>query len=124
MSGSRVVGWKLSEPCRARLLDLFPPRHARLVADHVTLHPFAGVDAVPPPALLSARIVGHADDGTGVEALVVAIDGSTERPGGGTWHVTWSLAEGRRARDSNDLLGRGDWRLCDGGAIELLPAVW
>jgi hypothetical protein len=62
----------------------------------------------PPPAA-SARIVGHADDGEGVQAMVVAIDGTTDRPGGGTFHITWSLADGRRAVESNDVIRERGW---------------
>jgi hypothetical protein len=41
----------------------------------------------------------------GVEALVVALDGSTAAR---RWHlhITWSLAEDRAARDSNAALAR------------------
>jgi hypothetical protein len=60
----------------------------------------------------------------GVEALVVALDGSTARPDGGTWHITWSLADDRAARDSNAALAQGAWKPRDGGRIDLIPAVW
>ena len=40
----------------------------------------------------------------GVEAMVVTIDGDTARPDGSTFHITWSLGDGRRARESNDVL--------------------
>jgi hypothetical protein len=43
--------------------------------------------------------VGEADDGAGVQALVVRIGGTTERPDGAIYHITWSLAEGREARE-------------------------
>ena len=61
------------------------------------------------PAEVAARIVGLADDGEGVQAMVVAIDGTTVRPDGGTYHITWSLAPGRRASESNDLLRHLAW---------------
>lgn len=49
------------------------------------------------PAL---KVVGYAVDNTGVEALVVSVDGQTKRPDGEHYHVTRSLAEGRRAVES------------------------
>lgn len=119
-----MVGWKLAEHSRVRLLAAFPPRYALTVADHVTLRAFPPSDTPPPPPVASACVVGVADDGCGVQALVVAIEGSTARPDGGVWHITWSLAEGRRARESNDVLAGGDWQTCDGGSVELIPAVW
>ena len=102
-----VIGWKLERDEREELLKRLPPRYARAVADHVTLK----VDAQrePLPGDVRAAIVGRADDGQGVEAYAVAIDGTTDRPDGSVFHVTWSLDEGRRARESNDVLKERGW---------------
>jgi hypothetical protein len=108
MSGWHVVGWKLDRAQRGELLGRFAPKYANAVADHVTLK--AGVDAnTPRPKTTEGRIVGRADDGRGVEAMVVQIDGTTDRPGGGTYHITWSLAEGRKAKESNDVIAARGW---------------
>jgi hypothetical protein len=57
--------------------------------------------------------------------LVVRIAGSTERPDGGTFHITWSLANGRRAVESNDVLARGDWLPVEPPVrVQLSPAVF
>jgi hypothetical protein len=110
--GGYVTGWKLPSDEREQLLERFPPRYPRVIADHVTLR--AGADAdTPLPREVSAEIVGHADDGKGVECLVVAIDGTTDRPDGSTYHITWSLAPGRRAKESNDVLRELGWRPID-----------
>ena len=106
-----VIGWKLDRGEREILLERFPPRYGRAVADHVTLE--TGADHKPLPAEATARIVGHADDGRGVEAMVVALDGSTDRPDGSTFHITWSLADGRRARESNDVIRGCGWSRFD-----------
>jgi len=45
--------------------------------------------------------------------MVVAIDGSTDRPDDSTFHITWSLGEGRRARESNDVLKAQGWHDLD-----------
>lgn len=119
-----TVGWKIEPECRERLLELVPPRYERAVADHVTRRAFHEPEAEPPPPITNARVVGRADDGAGVETLVVALEGSTARPDGGVWHITWSLADGRRARESNELLAQGDWEPFDGGPVKLTPAVW
>lgn len=102
-----VIGWKLDRGERGQLLDRFPPRYAEAVADHVTLETNAQSKPLPPEA--AAEIVGRADDGQGVEAMVVAIGGSTDRPDGSTCHITWSLAPGRRAKESNDVLREHGW---------------
>lgn len=46
------------------------------------------------------KVVGLAVDAKGVEALVVSVDGKTVREDGRPYHVTRSLAEGRRANES------------------------
>jgi hypothetical protein len=57
----------------------------------------------------SARIVGRADDGESLECMVVEIDRTTDRPDGSTYHITWSLGLGRKARESNDVLRDHGW---------------
>lgn len=100
-----VNGWKLDRTEREALLQRMPPRYGEPVADHVTLQ--EGQASLPPE--VSAQIVGRTDDGDGVEAMVVALDGSTDRPDGSTFHITWSLAPGRRAVESNHVLRDRGW---------------
>ena len=107
--GDTVVGWKLDRAQRAELLKLFPPRYGNVVADHVTLAAKVHRDT-PLPDDVPAEAIGRIDDGRGVEALVVAIHGATDRPGGGTYHVTWSLGSGRQAKESNDALAGDSWQ--------------
>ena len=75
-----------------------------VIADHVT---FAVACSILPSSAVEARIVGHVDDCSGVEALVVALDASTNRPDGLVWLITWSLADGRAPRESNDVIALG-----------------
>ena|SRR3712207_4526416 len=117
-----VTGWKLRQDERALLLERFPPRYDNVVADHVTLRVGAG-PSTPLPRKPAARIVGRADDGTSLECLVVELDGSTDRPDGSTYHITWSLGPGRKARESNDVLRDQGWDYLDAPvAIDLEPA--
>jgi hypothetical protein len=104
---SFYTGWLVDPAQREALLARFPPRYPRVVAHHVTLK--FGDRHAAPPGRVSAEIVGEADDGAGVQALVVAIDGSPARPDGATFHVTWSLAEGREAKESNDVIAAHGW---------------
>jgi hypothetical protein len=101
--GDTVIGWKLDRDQRLELLQQFPPLYANVVADHVTLRARASRGAALPEESLG-EIVGRADDGEGVEAMVVRIGGTTDRPDGSTYHITWSLADGRRAKESNDVI--------------------
>ena len=115
-----VIGWKLDRKERDQLLARFPPRYPTAVADHVTLETTA--QSISPPLEVTAEIVGHADDGAGVEAMVVAIDGTTDRPDGSTFHITWSLGAGRRARESNDVLRQSGWTAMVPVPVTVRPA--
>ena len=115
-----VIGWVLAEDDREKLLQQFPPKFEKTVAHHVTLKTEAERDPLPPE--VKAEIVGRADDESGVEAMVVAIDGTTDRPDGSTYHITWSLGDGRRARESNDVIRECGWQKLDQPIpIELQP---
>ncbi len=117
-----VIGRKLPPDARARLLDHFPPKYANVIADHVTLRTGAN-SSTSLPSRVQAQIVGRADDGESLECLVVELDGSTDRPDGSTYHITWSLGPGRKARESNDVLKRCGWtRLEAALPVDLTPA--
>ena len=116
-----VIGWKLDRAERDTLLERFPPRYSNVVADHVTLQSEAASEPLPDP--VEASIIGRADDGDSLEAMVVAIDGTVDRPDGSIYHITWSLGPGRRARESNDVLREKGWgRLAKPVPITLQPA--
>jgi hypothetical protein len=120
----RVTGWKLPADERRRLLDRFTPRFADVIADHVTLDAKAGADT-PLPSETSGEVIGEIDDGAGVQALVVRIGGTIDRPDGSTYHITWSLDQraGRHARESNDVIARLGWRpIAEPIPIRLDPA--
>jgi len=117
-----VTGWKLGQSDRELLLREFPPKYENVVADHVTLRVGATPDT-PLPARPVAEVVGRADDGNGVECLVVSLDGTTDRPDGSTFHITWSLGPTRKARESNDVLRDKGWDYVERPfAVDLEPA--
>ena len=117
-----VTGWKLPEDERGQLLQRYPPKYENVIADHVTLRTGATPDT-PVPRVPEARIVGRTDDGKGVECLVVELDGTTHRPDGSTYHITWSLGPGRKARESNEVLRDQGWTHLDGPIpVQLDPA--
>ena len=122
--GESVIGWKVERASRRELLQQFPPRYKSVVADHVTLRSkVAGGAALP--AEPDGEVIGRADDGNGVEALVVRIGGTTDRPGGGTYHITWSLGEGREAKESNDVIAERGWETLEmPQSVQLEPACW
>lgn len=116
-----VLGWKLDPRERDALLARFPPAFDKAVADHVTLRVrVSAEEALPRP--VQARLIGEASDGKGVQAMVVELDGTTDRPDGSTYHITWSLAPGRAAKESNDVIRAHGWRPIDPVPVTLTPA--
>lgn len=122
--GDSVIGWKLDREQRKELLQQFPPRYRNVDADHVTLQTEASEEA-PLPGETGGDIIGRADDGEGVEAMVVAVGGTTDRPDGSTYHITWSLGPGRKAQESNDVLAARPWAPFDlPMPVRLEPGRW
>lgn len=119
---TKVLGWLVEECEREELLKRFPPVYPDVVAHHVTLERAA--DAAPLPPQKPAEIVGEADDGQGVQAMVVRLGGTTDRPDGSTYHITWSLdrTKGRKAVESNDVIAKLGWRPLDPVPVTLKPA--
>jgi hypothetical protein len=121
--GQAILGWKIDRNDRAALLERFPPRYARPDADHVTFGKESETPAMPNAA--SATVIGRADDGQGVEALVVEVAGTLGRWDGSTYHITWSLAEGRRAVESNEVIARLGWsEVADRPQVGLSASRW
>lgn len=109
-----MLGWKLDRTERETLLVRFPPSWPVVIADHITLdaHPRCGD---PLPKQTTAKIIGSVDDGDGLQAMVVAIDESTERPDGNIFHITWSLdrERGRKPVDSLATIREHGWSMLD-----------
>jgi len=103
-----TIGWALSRAQRRDLLAQFEPAYPDVIADHVTLETHVS-ETAPLPGDRVGEIIGRVDDEQGVEAMVVKIDGTTKRPGGGVYHITWSLDDGREAVESNDVIEKFGW---------------
>jgi hypothetical protein len=118
-----ILGWKVDRGDRERLLDRFPPKYSETIADHVT---FGRKSEAPEmPDAERATVIGRADDGRGVEALVVEVAGTSERWDGSRYHVTWSLAPGREAKESNDVIAERRWEAVEGEpTLGLERAEW
>lgn len=74
-----------------RLRTLFPPRYPKPYGDHITVRynvPLQGTE-LPPDAKI--EVIGRADDGNGIEALIVTVNGQRYQPDGRPFHITWSL---------------------------------
>jgi hypothetical protein len=97
------VAFELPENERANLLGLFDARYPDVICHHIT-HAFGVGDDYELPRQTAGQVIGIADDGDGVQALVV--DMGEDRPDGGTYHITFSIdkAAGRSAKQSNDVI--------------------
>ena len=119
--GDPILGWKLDLEDRERLLERFPPAYPETVADHVTWGRKSKAPPMPPAG--KAVVIGRADDGLGVEALVVEVGGTSGRWDGGTFHITWSLGPAREAKESNDVIAAQGWEPAERGLAAALIAV-
>jgi hypothetical protein len=106
---SPYLAYEVKEGSRQRLLRMFPPKYPETICGHVTIKFPASEGDVPPAPVESAYVVGYADSGDGLEALVVEIDGGTKRADGKFFHITLSLdrAAGKKPVQSNALVSKG-----------------
>jgi hypothetical protein len=104
----QYIAFNLTPACREQILARFQPRYEHVFAEHVTY--LYGVDRdvdvhikMPDkPRLLVAY--AYASDDVGLEALLVEVDGQRLRLDGKPYHLTLSLAEGRRQSDANQVI--------------------
>lgn len=104
------VGWELPEAERTKLLELIKPSYPDVIAHHVTFK-FGVKQGYPLPTETHGEVVGVADDGNRVQALVVNVDGQVYNADNRIMHITWSLdkAKGAKAYMSNQVIGDGNY---------------
>lgn len=84
------TAYLLDDEKRKTLLDVFEPSYKEVLAHHITLEFGVGVDTdIEEPE--QVRITHLINDGNGLEALVVEVNGAYTRPDGQTYHITWSI---------------------------------
>jgi len=105
------TAYVLDDASRELLAKRFPPKYPDFIGHHVTVQFGLPANAAPPSAA-ALKVVGYKDSGDGLEALVVTVNGSTDRPDGSTYHITWSLDRSKyKPVDSNKLLSGGRYTL-------------
>lgn len=95
------TGYLLTEKTRNLLLAQFPPKYEKVVANHITESFGVPSNTAPPEMPESVAVIGYIDSGDGVEGLLAEVNGSTDRPDGSMYHITWSLGNGRKAVETN-----------------------
>lgn len=98
------TAYVLSDESRKKLAERYPPKYSKFVGHHVT-EQFGVKTGTETPEQADIEVVGYIDSQDGLEALVVAVNGSDQRPDGGTYHITWSLDPDKYSpKDSNMLI--------------------
>lgn len=117
------TAYVLDEQSREALLRRFPPKYSKVIAHHVTVN-FGVPSNTPPPPEAVVKVVGYADSGDGLEALVVSINSENRREDGKYYHITWSLEPDKyKPVDSGDLIGYGNYKLIMPTKISTIPQV-
>lgn len=122
---NKYTAYVLNDSDRALLANNYPPKYADFVGHHVTVQ-FGVPEGTSAPEPATVKVVGYKDSGDGIEALVVSVNGNTQRPDGSTYHITWSLDRTKYSpKDSNVLLSDTEKRytLIRPIAIQTTPAV-
>ena len=124
----QYIAFNLSSSCREQVLARFKPRFEHVFAEHVTY--LYGVDRnvdlhiEMPKKPRSLLAYAYASDDLGVEALLIEVDGQRMRSDGKPYHLTLSLAEGRRQSDSNQVIEDfGSTKLAEPFELDA-DAVW
>jgi len=119
------TAYVLTEESRNELLERFPPKYSKVVAHHVTVD-FGVPATAEAPAPADLKVIGEADSGDGLQALVVSVNGSYQREDGKTYHITWSLEpDSYKPVDSNALIAdyENRWKLNLPVPIETEPQL-
>ena len=100
------IAYVLSEKSRKSVLQEFPPLFDKFFAHHVT-YQFGVSHTTPlPDQPTSVKLVQEViDEELNVQCFVVEVNGSTRRPDGGTFHLTFSLDPAvSKPKDSNQAI--------------------
>ena len=96
------TAYVLTKESRDKLLDSFPPVYENVIAHHITVVFGIPKNTHPPKKPKTVQVIGYINDGEGVEGLLVSVNGNTNRDDGSKYHITMSLANGRKAVETNN----------------------
>jgi hypothetical protein len=111
----KYLAFVLDAGAKQAIRDHFKPRFRRKVCHHITLQfdltdeSFVVLSEEFNDATLS--VVGY-QAGNGVDCVACSVNGSVRRPDGSIFHVTYSLAPGHGAGESNELLKQQGYQSC------------
>lgn len=90
-------GYEIEEGSRRKLMTLFPPKYPNVLGHHIT-ETFGVKNGETPEQPQQVLIIGYIDNGEDVEGFLVEVDGKTDRPNGGKYHITWSIDRSKGAK--------------------------
>lgn len=119
------IAFELDGKSRRTLAQHFIPKYPDFIGNHITYKLSNKKDKIPSMPK-SVEVIGYADDGEGLEALVVAINGKTTRPDGKIYHITWSLdrSKGRKPQHSNMLIAEKGYEDIEPISINAKPGIF
>jgi GNAT superfamily N-acetyltransferase/RNA:NAD 2'-phosphotransferase (TPT1/KptA family) len=117
------TAYVVSEPSHAAILAKFPPKFPDVFAHHVTCQ-FGVPEDSDAPQAATVKVVGYAADDS-LEALVVEVNGTTQRPDGKTYHITLSLdrSQGRKPVDSNKVIAANGFTAVEPMEVQVTPEL-
>lgn len=118
------TAYALTEKTRKVLHILYPPKYPEFIGHHITEKFGVPSDASPPDEPVLVQVVGYIDNGDGVEGFTVEIDGTSDRPDGGTYHITWSIDRDKGYKPFNTNEYTGDASSMKPITIEVTPKVF
>lgn len=100
-----TICYELEPKTRNMLMAMFPPQYPKIYADHITLK-MGGINSTTPARPEKVEVIGRADDGNGLEALIVKVNDELKRPDGKIFHITWSLRPDKMASADLDIMAK------------------
>ncbi len=101
-----TICYELDIGSKKELMKKFPPKYPVAKYDHITIA-MGGIGAKQPDPAETVEVVGVADDGNGIEVLIVHVNGSAVRPQDQKpWHITASFDPSKNAPASFDVFAK------------------
>jgi len=118
------TAYELTEKSRKVLYIMYRPKYPDFIGHHITEEFGVANDSAPPSTPTLVEVVGYIDDGNGVEGFLVEVDGTSNRPSGGQYHITWSIdrSNGRKPFHTNNIIG--DAKKISPVKIDVIPNVF
>lgn len=110
------------EIVNANVLKAFlPPKFDKVAVHHIT-YEFPS-NTMPPN--VNSIVLGEYFSNEFIEAATVLVDGSSIRPDGGTFHITWSYdPNNAKPVDSNKLIKNGTGRKLVPVKVDVIPKIF